>query len=102
MRRTRRTFTAEEKLKVVMVVIQDGITVSDVAKEKKHSSEHDSELGIMRNNGGNKHRASGCKSKGKIPGSSRKNHPPQWKKVFYNTTPFLIRSSLAESTLSVP
>ena len=35
----------------------------------------------MRNNGGNKHRASGCKSKGKIPGSSRKNHPRQWKAV---------------------
>ena len=35
----------------------------------------------MRNNGGNKYRASGCKSKGKIPGSSRKNHPRQWKPV---------------------
>lgn len=34
MGRTRRTFTAEEKLKVVMSVIQDGKAVSDVAKEK--------------------------------------------------------------------
>ena len=33
MGRTRRTFTAEEKLKVVMAVIQDGKAVSDVAKE---------------------------------------------------------------------
>ena len=34
MGRTRRTFTAEEKFKVVMAVIQDGKAVSDVAKEK--------------------------------------------------------------------
>ena len=34
MGRTRRTFTAEEKLNVVMAVIQDGNAVSDVAKEK--------------------------------------------------------------------
>ena len=33
MGRTRRTFTAEEKFKVVMSVIQDGKAVSDVAKE---------------------------------------------------------------------
>ena len=33
MGRPRRTFTAEEKLKVVMAVIQDGKAVSDVAKE---------------------------------------------------------------------
>ena len=35
MGRTRRTFTAEEKLKVVMAVIQDGKAVSDVAKENR-------------------------------------------------------------------
>lgn len=34
MGRTRRTFTAEEKFKVVMAVIQDGKAVSDVAKEE--------------------------------------------------------------------
>ena len=34
MGRTRRTFTAEEKLKVVMAVIQDGKADSDVAKKK--------------------------------------------------------------------
>lgn len=34
MGRTRRTFTAEEKFKVVMAVIQDEKAVSDVAKEK--------------------------------------------------------------------
>ena len=33
MGRTRRTFTAEEKLKVVMAVIQDGKAVSHVAYE---------------------------------------------------------------------
>lgn len=33
MGRTRRTFTAEERLKVVMAVIQDGKADSDVAKE---------------------------------------------------------------------
>ena len=31
--KTRRTFTAEEKFKIVMTVIQDGKAVSDAAKE---------------------------------------------------------------------
>ena len=34
MGRTRKTFTTEEKFKVVMAVIQDGKAVSDVAKEE--------------------------------------------------------------------
>lgn len=33
MGRTRRNFSSEEKLKMVMAVIQDGKAVSDVAKE---------------------------------------------------------------------
>ncbi|EID83926.1 Transposase [Treponema sp. JC4] len=37
MGRTRRKFSSEEKLKMVMVVIQDGNTVSDVAQKNKVS-----------------------------------------------------------------
>ncbi len=33
MRRTRRKFSSEEKLKMVMAVIQDGKAVSDVAQD---------------------------------------------------------------------
>lgn len=33
MGRTRRKFSSEEKLKMVMAVIQDGKTVSDIAEE---------------------------------------------------------------------
>ena len=100
MGRTRRKFSSEEKLKMVMAVIQDGKAVRDVAQEnnvhpnmilnwKKEFLENAAMIfdrhrpDITEKAQQHKIEELEAKLKKKVSGSKSKNHPRQWKAVHF-------------------